>query len=64
MVTHLVRDWLPKLVRAVLSRKFDWSKSDYSGLVAFLELLLALVAKSLTCGPGNEVKWCSAVQCM
>ena len=54
MVSHLVKEWLPKLVRAVLSRKYDWSKSDYSGLVTFLELLLALVAKHLT-GSGNEV---------
>jgi len=57
MVSHLVREWLPKLVRAMLSRKYDWSKSDYSGLVTFLELLLALVAKNLS-GLGNEVMFC------
>ena len=57
MVSHLVREWLPKLVRAMLSRKYDWSKSDYSGLVTFLELLLALVAKNLS-GIGNEVMFC------
>jgi len=57
MVSHLVREWLPKLVRAMLSRKYDWSKSDYSGLVTFLELLLALVAKNLSC-LGNEVMFC------
>lgn len=57
MVSHLVREWLPKLVRAMLSRKYDWGKSDYSGLVTFLELLLALVAKNLS-GLGNEVMFC------
>lgn len=61
MVSHLVREWLPKLVRAMLSRKYDWSKSDYSGLVTFLELLLALVAKNIS-GIGNEVMFCIQTQ--
>jgi len=59
MVSYLLREWLPKLMRAVLARKYDWGKSDYTGLVTFLELVVALVARNLSAD--NEVVHVAAV---
>jgi len=49
-----VKEWIPKLVKTVMGRKYDWSRTTYGKVTAFFERLTVFLTVNLH--EDNEVR--------
>ncbi len=49
----VIKEWIPKLVKSLLARKYDWNRTTYTTVVTFFGKLTVFLTENL--GGDNEV---------